>query len=271
MDFPLLIFTDLDGTLLDHHSYSFKGAEEALQILRQHSIPLILNSSKTKAELQVLQEKLGLNEPFIAENGGGIYLPADFAGLDTNTLESLDGYWGMQFGKSYTYLRRIFAKLRDKYKIKGFGDMTAEDIMKITGLSLEEAILARKRNFTEPFQFFSESRPQELQNEVFDYGLRVTRGGRFYHLMSAEQDKGRAVEKTVHLFQAQNLEKLITVGLGDAENDYSMLEVVDIPVLIPKPDGCYEKMDLPGLLRAPSPGSRGWGSVVKAILNEFAK
>jgi mannosyl-3-phosphoglycerate phosphatase len=198
-------------------------------------------------------------------------LPADYAELDTKTLEPLEGYRGVLFGKSYRYLRNVFEKFRDKYKIKGFGDMTADEIMKITGLTLENAILAGKRNFTEPFLFLAESRPLELQKEVLDYGLRVTRGGRFYHLMSAQQGKGRAVKKTVHLFQGQNLEKITAVGLGDAENDYSMLEAVDLPVLLPKPDGNFEKMDLPGLIRAPSQGSKGWGTVVTAILNEFAQ
>lgn len=269
MNSSLLIFTDLDGSLLDHQTYSYKGAEKALLHLHQLAIPLILTSSKTRAEIQKLQEKLRLNEPFIAENGGGIYLPSDYTQLETNTLEPLGGYFGIQFGKSYTYIRSIFKKFRDKYKIKGFGDMTVEDIMEITGLPKEDATLAGQRDFTEPFTFLAESRPQELQDEVSNYGLTVTRGGRFYHLLSADQDKGRAVTKTIHLFQTQRPENITTVGLGDAENDYPMLKVVDIPVLIPKPNGSYESMDLPGLRKAPFPGSKGWGSVVAAILNEF--
>ena len=271
MYFPLLIFTDLDGSLLDHQTYSFKDAEETLLHLRQRAIPLILTSSKTRAEIKKLQEKLRLNEPFIAENGGGIYLPSDYTMVDTSTLEPLGAYFGIQFGKSYTYIRSVFEKFQDKYKIKGFGDMTAEDIMEITGLTIEDAILAGQRDFTEPFQFLAESRPQELQDEVTDYGLTVTRGGRFYHLMSAKQDKGRAVEETAHLFQTQNPENLVTVGLGDAENDFPMLKVVDIPVLIPKPDGSCASMELPGLRKAPFPGSKGWGAVITAILKEYAK
>jgi len=271
MNSPLLIFTDLDGSLLDHQTYSYKGAEEALLHLRQQAIPLILTSSKTRAEIKKLQAKLRLNEPFIAENGGGIYLPSDYTLLDTNTLEPLGEYFGIQFGKSYTYIRSIFEKFRDKYKIKGFGDMSIEDIMEITGLTIEDVILAGQRDFTEPFMFLAESRAQELQDEVSDFGLTVTRGGRFYHLMSAEQDKGRAVAETVHLFQAQNPENLVTVGLGDAENDFSMLKVVDIPVLIPKPDGSCAHLELPGLRQAPFPGSNGWGAAVTAILKELAK
>ena len=134
MNFPLLVFTDLDGTLLDHHSYSFKGAEEALQRVLHHSIPLILTSSKTRAELQILQEKLGLHQPFIAENGGAIFIPSDYAMLKTNALEKLGDSCTKQFGRPYSYIRSIFEMFRSKYNIRGFGDMSAEETMEVTGL-----------------------------------------------------------------------------------------------------------------------------------------
>ena len=107
-----------------------------------------------------------------------------------------------------------------------------------------------------------------MQDELIAYGLAVTRGGRFYHLMAAEQDKGRAVSETANLFKTRYTEKIVTIGIGDAENDFPMLKVVDIPVLIPKTDGSYADFELPGLHRAPFPGSKGWGAAVLAVLNE---
>jgi mannosyl-3-phosphoglycerate phosphatase len=269
MDFPLLIFTDLDGTLLDHHSYSFKGAEEALQRLRQHSIPIILTSSKTRAELLILQKKLGLNEPFISENGGGIFIPSDYTLPDIGALEKWGDHHGKQFGRPYSYIRTVFESVRSKYNLRGFGDMTVEEIMELSGLLKADALLARQRDFSEPFRFLAEPRLQELKEEVADHGLTVTRGGRFYHIMAAGQDKGLAVAETTRLFQAGCPERIVTIGLGDAENDYLMLKVVDIRVLIPKPDGSYENLDLPNLRKPPYPGSKGWGAAITAILDDF--
>jgi mannosyl-3-phosphoglycerate phosphatase len=269
MYFPLLIFTDLDGTLLDHHSYSFMGAAEALQRLRQHSIPIILTSSKTRPELHALQKKLGLNEPFISENGGGIFIPPDYAILDTTAFEKFGDYCAKQFGKPYSTIRAIFETVQSKYNIRGFGDMKVEEIMEVTGLLKPDALLARQRDFSEPFLFLTEPRLQELKEEVADHGLTVTRGGRFYHLMAAGQDKGLAVAQTSRLFQAGFPDKIVTVGLGDAENDYPMLKVVDIRVLIPKPDGSYENINLRGLRKAPYPGSKGWGAAILEILDDF--
>ena len=87
--------------------------------------------------------------------------------------------------------------------------------------------------------------------------------------MAAGQDKGLAVAQTTRLFQAGFPDKIVTVGLGDAENDYPMLKVVDIRVLIPKPDGSYENMDLPQLRKPAYPGSKGWGAAITAILDDF--
>lgn len=147
--------------------------------------------------------------------------------------------------------------------------MKVEEIMEVTGLLKPDALLARQRDFSEPFLFLTEPRLQELKEEVADHGLTVTRGGRFYHLMAAGQDKGLAVAQTTRLFQAGFPDKIVTVGLGDAENDYPMLKVVDIRVLIPKPDGSYENMDLPQLRKPAYPGSKGWGAAILEILDDF--
>lgn len=270
MTIPLLIFTDLDGTLLDHQTYSLDGAAATLARLRQLSIPLILTSSKTRAEMRKLQGQLGLNEAFISENGGGIFLPPGHALQKAEVFEQFDGEKGKIFGRSYSYIRQIFATVRDAYNVRGFGDMSVDEVMQLTGLGRENALLAAKRDFTEPFVFLSEPRPQRLQEEVSGSGLTITRGGRFYHLMGTEQDKGRAVEETTRLFRIGRRNNFLTVGLGDAPNDYSMLRVVDIPVLLPGPDGSYADMEVPGLRRAPFPGSRGWGITVADILGELA-
>lgn len=60
---------------------------------------------------------------------------------------------------------------------------------------------------------------------------------------------------------------MITVGLGDSANDRSMLEAVDIPILIPHPDGSFEDIELLNLRRAPHPGSRGWNHAVLEALD----
>ncbi|MFQ5696467.1 MAG: mannosyl-3-phosphoglycerate phosphatase, partial [Terriglobia bacterium] len=47
----LIVFTDLDATLLDHQTYSWAAAEPALRRLRLLGIPLVFCTSKTRAEV----------------------------------------------------------------------------------------------------------------------------------------------------------------------------------------------------------------------------
>lgn len=72
-----IVFTDLDGTLLDHDTYSYQPAQEALEKLRATNTPLILASSKTASELIPLRSELGFSHcPAIVENGAGL-LPSE--------------------------------------------------------------------------------------------------------------------------------------------------------------------------------------------------
>jgi len=85
--------------------------------------------------------------------------------------------------------------------------------------------------------------------------------------MGFQQDKGAAVRLVQDMFRRHMGERTISVGIGDRDNDLPMLQEVDIPVLIPHPDGGYSDINLPGLVKAEDPGARGWNEVVKRILN----
>lgn len=52
-------FSDLDGTLLDSHSYDWQPAAPSLSRLREANVPVILCSSKTSAEMLYLQKRWG--------------------------------------------------------------------------------------------------------------------------------------------------------------------------------------------------------------------
>jgi mannosyl-3-phosphoglycerate phosphatase len=269
MDLALLIFTDLDGTLLDQQTYAHQGADETLQRLHRLAIPVVLTSSKTCAEISALQRELGLHEAFIAENGGGIFVPQGHPLERSGALQPTGERHLIQLGKPYADIRKIFAMLRGSYELKGFGDMSIEEIMGLTSLTREQARLATRRDFSEPFLLQGEERLEALKAEAARFDLSITRGGRFYCLMSAHQNKGLAVTTATRLYQEIHRERIVTIGLGDDENDRPMLEVVDIPVVVPKPDGNYAALDVAGIRKAPWPGSRGWGAAVTAILDEY--
>lgn len=262
----LVIFTDLDGSLLDHDGYSYSGALPALERVRALSIPLVFVTSKTRAEIERLQEEMGIREPFISENGGGIFFPAGYRGFFIPGAATRGGHSLIVLGKPYPELRRFVAERKGRFAIRGAGDLSLEELVDLTGLTPGQARLAKEREFTEPFLLDDDTKLEALREEALAAGLAITRGGRFHHLIGAGQDKGRAVMRVKEIFLENMAQGLATVGIGDRPNDVAMLAAVDVPVLIPHPDGQYEDLALPHMLKAPHPGSLGWGEAVIGIL-----
>mgnify|MGYP001204753512 CR=1 FL=1 len=69
----IVIFTDLDGTLLHNETFKFENIRQYIQNLLSKNISIIPNSSKTKAEILNFCNELKAELPFIAENGAAIY------------------------------------------------------------------------------------------------------------------------------------------------------------------------------------------------------
>jgi len=274
MKSQLIIFTDLDGTLLDYHTYSFAASAPALKLIEEQGIPLVLCSSKTRAEIEHWREKLNNSHPFIAENGGGIYIPpAYFPAEDLRAMwpriESADGYAVLLLGTAYTVLRETLEELRrDGFEVEGFGDMAAEEVAKITDLPLEEAELAQRREFGEPFVFLGEgTRLEALETAIREKGLQCMAGGRLFHL-AGDNDKGKAVEILMDLYR-KKFGPITTLALGDSPNDRPMLERVDHPILVQNHQGEYDqRIAVPNLIKADGIGPEGWG---KAVINFIQK
>ncbi len=266
----LLIFTDLDGSLLDKADYSYAGAKPALNRIARLGIPLIIASSKTRAEIEVLQRELGVTAPFIVENGGGIFFPD----AERKPAVGVDARCGgvdevVTLGVPYVRIRSFLEGLPRSIRVRGFGDMTDREVAAASDLTLERAALAKKRDFTEPFLIEEPSVLPALTERAEQAELRVVRGGRFYHLTGAGQDKGLAVRIVRERFAKRQGGPAVAIGLGDSENDLPLLAAVDVPVLIPQPDGSPPHIDLPGLIHADEPGSRGWNGAVQRLLDQF--
>lgn len=265
----IIVFTDMDGTLLDEMSYSFEKALPAINRLKERGIPLILVSSKTKREIMLYQQKLGIREPFVFENGGGIGIPKDYFDMPLPVADRYEGYHILPLGTPHFALMEVFGKIKEESggKLEGMSDMTIPEIIEYTGLNESEAILAASRDFGEPFIFLADDK--KLKDMVFekikDAGLKHTKGGRFYFLIG-DNNKGKASEVLKSYYQAKYGEKIVTIGLGDSYNDLPLLQFADYPILIKKNAGYYEDINLPGVIKSNKAGPEGWNKTVLALL-----
>lgn len=266
----VVIFTDLDASLLDHNGYGFAGAIPALTQIKARQIPLIAVTSKCRPEVERIRTRLGIDDPFIVENGAALYVPAGYRGLTLPEAEVRGDYTVCQWGWDYARIRSAFAEARQRFAVKGFGDMDVAEVARLTGLPLEDAALARQRQYSEPFLLNDRKRLDELRAWAAARDLAVVQGGRFWHLMSADQDKGRAVAHMTAVFRQATDQSVVSIGIGDSPNDASMLAVVDFPVLLPHPDGSVANLHRNGLTVGTKPGSHGWNDAVLQLLDTIA-
>jgi len=272
----LVVFTDLDGSLLDSTTYSFDSAREALQLLREREVPLVLVSSKTRAEMEPLRMRLNHQGPFIVENGAAVFVPQGLFNFPLERGRTRSPYEVIELGLPYYMLRDVLKQVEEAVEtpLLGFGDLTVEEIMQTTALPRTDAILAQQREYDEPFML--EGPPAlvaEVCRQIVTRGLRWTKGSRFLHL-TGDNDKGQAAALLLRCYQRQiRLQEVAgrieTVGIGDSINDAPLLAMVDHPILVQKPDGSYDPdIHVPGMIRAGGIGPAGWN---RAVLELFER
>lgn len=268
----IVIFTDLDGTLLDHETYEWGAAKPALKLCHCHNIPIIPVSSKTRAEIEIFQDQLGLSAPFISENGGGIFFPRPSHPEGPQGAVPTENYWKLSLGPPYDALVMALREIRDElgWVIRGCSEMTPQEISDRTGLDLETSHLASRREHDEPFIIVDPvgKDMNALEEAAERRGFQITKGGRFYHL-HGKKDKGEAVKRLI-LWYKRSQPRLISVALGDSPTDFSMLEQVDHPVLIRSSQMFSGLKDrIPGLMITKQAGPEGWNSAVLEIVGEI--
>jgi len=253
---PVVVFSDLDGTLLDHRSYSAEAARPALARLAALGAPVILSSSKTAAEMGPLRRALGLERwPAIVENGAGVLEAGRAADRPAAT--------------EYLRLRGALARLPPHLRtpFRGFGDMSMGAIARATGLPAGEVPAAADRGHSEPGLWQgSEARRSEFIAALAEMGVTAREGGRFLTLSFG----GTKADRMPGL--AARFGTPLTLALGDAPNDREMIEAADIGVIVANPHG----KGLPPLAgeaqgrirRTRLSGPAGWNEAVQAILNE---
>lgn len=256
-----IIFTDLDGTLLDKN-YSFKKAIPALKLLKKEKIPLIICTSKTRAEIEYYGNKLKNNKPFISENGGAIFIPKSYFNFKFKYDKKDNKYHIIKLGTEYKKLVNVLKKnIKKKYKIIGFNDMSVKEVAKDSGLSLNQAKLAKKREFDEAFKILDKKDEKKIFKIIKKHNLNYTIGGRYYHIMG-KSDKGRAVRILSNLFR-RKFGKIQTISIGDSENDFEMLDKTDISYLVQRPDWGYSSEKYK---KGKGIGPVGWNNAIKEVL-----
>ena len=271
----LLIFTDLDGTLLDHHNYSFSPATQAIELLNTLGIAWIFNTSKTLAELLTLRKTLSNRHPMIVENGGGIAIPEGYdlspppvlSRAKSSSVRDFThlGFQLITLGKERTQILDILKPLHTQFTFTGFNGLSVTELAELTGLSKTQTEQAMQRHFSEPIIWQdTEEKFEQFRHWISEHSLDLLRGGRFIHVIG-KSDKGIAMRWLTSLYH-QTKPELKTVALGDGENDIAMLENADIPVIIRSPAHNPPPVQRKNTILTQDYGPNGWSQALHALL-----
>ena len=256
----LMIFTDLDGTLLNHHDYNFTQALPALEKIRQRQIPLIINSSKTYAEIKDIRTQMNNNWAFSVENGAAIILPNGKLSGDNNNLQKII------LGRPQAEILDLLQNLRSQhgFSFKGFSDLSSRELMTETGLTEIQAKQAKQRLASEPLKWLDGVEKLTLFKRCLTaQGMQLIEGGRFLHVMG-QNDKSTATAWILNAFGQQ----IKTIAIGDSKNDKKMLEQADFAAVIRKPDGSYLQLNKKPeqVIYSQHPAPLGWQEVIDQLL-----
>ncbi|MDV6030969.1 MAG: HAD-IIB family hydrolase [Phycisphaera sp. RhM] len=271
---PLILFTDLDGCLLNKHDYDWSPAAATLQTLRDRQIPVVMNSSKTVPEMSQLARQLGLDDyPFISENGSVICW-GDETGQPLGDVEII--------GASRDHILEVLNSLKHQYRFRSFADLGLAGVAAETQLPEDSARMALARQGTEPLLWDdSDDQRAKFEQALRDHQLTLTRGGRFWHV-AGQTSKGRAMQTVAQRLSHSDQEAHsdpssqrsgppTLAAIGDSPIDQSMLDLADVPIGIPTPSGLGVHVAAGRGIVATAQGAAGWAEAVSQLLTRLER
>ncbi len=259
----IIIFTDLDGSLLDKDTFEFDEIEDYFRELISKGIKIIPNSSKTKAELSNFNKQYNLNLSFITENGSSIHgLNLIHKNLPKKIILSrtLDQIYKI-------YNQNVTPDLKEK--ITFILELEIEEQLKIFGLPLDKIKLAIKRDHSIPIKFNgTEIEKNEFTKILKNSGLTIQTGGRIMNVCD-NVNKSIAMSKALQLIRKQLDDEIITIGVGDNENDIEMIKQTDYSCLVKNENFDSSLINIDNLIKSDEPSPKGWSDVIKTALQKI--
>lgn len=265
-----IIFTDLDGSLLNHHDYDATPAIPLLEALKANSIEVIATTSKTHLEVKALQQQLPLSPIHITENGGGIFIPRHFP-KEAGFINFDDDFYLKPLGPLHADILPIIKQFIHAEELHLMSDMSINELMTATGLSYAKAILAQSRQFAEPFQWHEGSNCYQVFSRYLEgHKLSLIQGTRFSHI-SGQFNKATAMTWLCGYIRKHFDTPTLSIGIGDGQNDIALLEAADVSLVIPSE--VHSTLTLnksKHTYRANAKGSQGWQEGVEKLIHQFS-
>jgi mannosyl-3-phosphoglycerate phosphatase family protein len=273
----LVVVTDIDGSFLEPGTRSLPDERAALDFLAARGIPLVINSSRTRAEIERLHQTVQMLTPFISEHGSALFIPHGCFPFVPERAQPAVGGEVIEFGRRY---HEVVGALRQTSRelgveIVAFAELTIEDVARELGVPIVEAQLAKLREYTELFRIVDEQEAtrSRLCKALRSRGLRCGRTGS-HHLVTATRDRAESL-RMLKAIWTQAWGDPLLIGFGDSEDDVAWLRHVDVAIFVQndRAGGVPARVlsKLPTVHVTRWPGRHGWSEAifefVGALLN----
>ncbi len=258
----VIIFTDLDGTILHRDTFKFDTIKNYLKKLVNNGIIIIPNSSKTEIEIDKFNEELGVELPYILENGSAIHglnlINQNFPNkiILSREKEELLKIFNMKVPEKLMNKCIQISKISKKKQEKIFGQKDDK---------LQEVL---KRKYTVPFLFEgNNSEKNKLLKILNSNSLSLQEGGRVLNLCD-NINKIKSMNKVIKILKKTE-DKIVTIAVGDNYNDLDMLKNSDVPCLVFNDQFKLDKINIDNLIFSNKPSPDGWADVIKIALEKI--
>jgi mannosyl-3-phosphoglycerate phosphatase family protein len=201
----------------------------------------------------------------------------------THTTKKTSKVIVMELGESADSIRTKLSYIRKKYDInfKGVADFSIEELSNLVSISKEQAKRMAKRNYSETILQIQRKDSSRFFKYVKAEGMKVIYGGRFFDV-TIGTDKGLAVGLLKRLFNNKIHNDVTFLGIGDSTNDVPMLNLMDVPILVQRPNGSWlnnEEMKMKTgsnsvginfarIIKVEGIGPNGWENAINKIILE---
>jgi mannosyl-3-phosphoglycerate phosphatase len=235
---PILVFSEVDEVLRDPSAGSLAPAAHILAELASEEVSVVLCSSKTRAELEQIQQEFGIREPFICENGGALFIPPAYFDFAVPHAREIAGYQAVEFGRPYSEVVDTLRRAADQtgVEILGFSDMSVDEVAYECDVPLLQARLAKLREYDEPFRIVDPS-PKARARLLKTLTATRLQYSRLGHLerVGGIVDR-RVVMKLLCSLVRRTTESLVTVALADSRAEGNLRRFADHWVQVPDDD-----------------------------------
>lgn len=271
----VLIFSDIDGTLLDAAGLPPRAWPAMRDVLDEALI--VLCSSRTVRQVRDAQHRLGLSGPFIAENGALLCFPDDWPDAPAQAVTdiSIPDLRVVRIGTPAPQLRSVLLGVASAllFTVEVGDERLLHDLSSQASGTGRVVLVpnASQRSHSVLMQVAaSPERAALLLRAMARAHLTVTNGGRWL-VVQHGSSKGMAAGLMRTLLRSRLRPEAPAIAVGDSDNDRSLLESMDVRWVLRSDDGTVSPSlaSLDGITVATTPGVNGWSDLLPQLRRDL--